>query len=177
MLDIQANEAPDFAVKALRRPDRDVSSCDASVGAEAHTPIAWHNDCPIYCACMKSPGFISCAPGCSRMDSACDGCAGHHSGQAYPEIVEAHLPQCWVENVMTQTTQVLVIVTEAANTASTAKRVESEVSGILPKSSHLDIWWITLDHSMLAGVRNAGCKLFERDYMPFQTDRLSGCTK
>jgi hypothetical protein len=82
---------------------------------------------------------------------------------AYPEVVEAHLPQCWVQNVMPQAAQVLVIVAKAAQTASTVKSLESEVSGILPNDSHLDIWWITLNHTMLAAVRNAGCKLFERN--------------
>jgi hypothetical protein len=81
---------------------------------------------------------------------------------ACPEIVEAHLPQCWVKNVMPQAAQILVIVLETPESAHTVRRLESEVSGILPKDSHLDIWSMTLGHSMLEAVRNAKCKIFER---------------
>lgn len=82
---------------------------------------------------------------------------------AYPEVLEAHLPQCWVQNLMPGAAQVLVIVMDGTQDSITAKRLQSEVSGILPKDTHLDIWWITLSHSMLAAVRNTGCKLFERN--------------
>jgi hypothetical protein len=85
---------------------------------------------------------------------------------AYPEVVEAHLPQCWVRNVMPRAAQILVIVMDGNETASAVTRLKSEVSGVLPKDSHLDIWPLTLNHSMLAGVRNAGCKLFERTRLP-----------
>lgn len=80
---------------------------------------------------------------------------------AHPEVQEAHLPQCWIQNVMPKAAQILVIVSEFDATGA-IKRLESEVSGILPKESHLDIWWVTADHSMLPAVRNAGCRIFER---------------
>jgi hypothetical protein len=77
-----------------------------------------------------------------------------------PGILEAHLPQCYAEGVMTGAAQVLVLVLpERANPGSIVGPVTDRLGSVLGTGEHLDVWHLMPDSPMLEGVRNAGCNL------------------
>jgi hypothetical protein len=84
---------------------------------------------------------------------------------SFAHVQEAHLPQCWFQAVMTEAAQVLVVVIgpESMTPVEAASRIEHGVSQLLPRGSHLDVWFMTADDPLLDAVRRAGSKIFERN--------------
>jgi len=79
---------------------------------------------------------------------------------SFPEVQEAHLPQCWAKGIMREAAQVLVVVlTAEASEPRAAQAIDSGVSRLLPRGTHLDVWLITSDHSLLGAVRKADCRI------------------
>lgn len=80
-----------------------------------------------------------------------------------PEIIEAHLPQCFVIGVMKKPDQVLVVVVETLDALNaTQDKLEEELNKVLPKSKHLNIWIMDLKNPFLSDIRNIGYRVFSR---------------
>ena len=82
--------------------------------------------------------------------------------QTVPEVVEAHLPQCYVPSMMTTAAQVLVIVAHKKEFESVLQYVQERVARLLTPGGHLDIWPLPPESALLPAVRAAGCRIFER---------------
>ena len=83
---------------------------------------------------------------------------------SFSAVQEAHLPQCWVKSLMQNAARILVVVFAdgSEKIEEAARAVELGVSRILPRSSHLDVWFMTLSDPLLESVRRAQCKIFDR---------------
>jgi hypothetical protein len=83
-----------------------------------------------------------------------------HIVNSKPEVMEPHLPQCYVPTAMQQPAQVLVVVLAAdAHVECTLKSLQEGLSSLTLPGGHLDIWPLPPNNSMLAAVRKAGCSL------------------
>jgi hypothetical protein len=81
---------------------------------------------------------------------------------SFSAVQEAHLPQCWVKSLMQNAARILVVVfADGSEKIEEAARAPG-VSRILPRSSHLDVWFMTLSDPLLESVRRAQCKIFDR---------------
>jgi len=57
------------------------------------------------------------------------------------EVAEAHLPQCYIPDLMAIACQVLVLVIPRSfDVAYMVERIGSGISKLLPLKAHLDIW-------------------------------------
>jgi hypothetical protein len=84
---------------------------------------------------------------------------------AIPDVLEAHIPQCYVPGITDTATQVLVIVLASPKALEPAvKEVALRVGRLLAPGGRLDIWPLLPDSSILGAVRNAGCRIF--DHVP-----------
>src|SRR5260370_41778724 len=82
---------------------------------------------------------------------------------SFAAVGEAHLPQCWVESLMQNAAQILVVVfaDHSEKKEEAARAVGLGVSRLLPLRSHLDIWFMTSSDPLLDSVRRAKCKTFD----------------
>lgn len=83
---------------------------------------------------------------------------------SFPTVIEAHLPQCWVEDLMPNPAQILVLV--LASDEGTPELTDAVGQGLLrflPKSSHLDVWPLSINDDLIPAVRRAGCKIVGPD--------------
>jgi hypothetical protein len=82
----------------------------------------------------------------------------------FPEVLEAHLPQCFTPGSMSRSALVLMVVVEDTSTVSGTFQQEmcAEVSRHLAADAHLDIWYLDKSHSLLDGVRRANCQILDR---------------
>jgi hypothetical protein len=75
-------------------------------------------------------------------------------------VVEAHLPQLFVTGAMTEPAQVLVVVLERdVNVEETMHEITCALAQLLTEDSRLDVFPLTKESGMLAGVRDAGCQI------------------
>jgi hypothetical protein len=75
-----------------------------------------------------------------------------------PGVTEAHLPQCFVAEVMTGPTQLLVLVVAAeANEREVVAAVEVGLKVFMRAEHHLEICAMPTTSRMLEAVRNVGC--------------------
>jgi hypothetical protein len=82
---------------------------------------------------------------------------------SFAAVQEAHLPQCWVESIMQNAAQILVVVfADGCEKNQEALALELGVSRLLPRGSHLDIWFMTLSDPLLDAIRRAECRIFDR---------------
>ena len=80
---------------------------------------------------------------------------------AVPGIVEAHMPQCLVQGVMTSPAEVLVIVLASDGSESTVVSTVGEgLNAVLASGRHLDVWPMALNSGMLEAVRRTNCRIF-----------------
>ena len=80
-----------------------------------------------------------------------------------PGIIEAHLPQCYVPEVMQKPAQVLVLVLSVScHLETSVAAVAGRLSDVLPTSRYLDLLPIVPNSSLLSTIRGAGCKIFDR---------------
>ncbi len=78
-------------------------------------------------------------------------------------IVEAHLPMCYIREIMPKPALVLVIVVDpAVELDSLMAKVGQVVRHALPEGTSLDIWPLEPQNPVLTLVRNANCMLFAR---------------
>jgi hypothetical protein len=82
--------------------------------------------------------------------------------ESVPEIVEAHLPQCYVPKAMSKAAQVLVIVVSPGHVERTAATVVERISAVLSPGALLDVWPVAVDSALLGAIRGAECKIFDR---------------
>ena len=83
-----------------------------------------------------------------------------HLVNSASEIVEAHLPQCYVPVSMEQPAQVLIVVLDAEVHAEHAvKALQEGMRCLTFPGGHLYIWPLSPGSNLLPAVRNAGCSL------------------
>jgi len=76
------------------------------------------------------------------------------------DIIEAHLPQIFVDKRMTRPAQVLVLVVADPSIAkSVVPKVAPQVMVLFPAGSHLDIWPLASDNPLLVSIRRAECQI------------------
>ncbi|MDT7543459.1 MAG: hypothetical protein QOE33_3363 [Acidobacteriota bacterium] len=77
-----------------------------------------------------------------------------------PGVVEAHLPQLFAPGAMSEPAQVLVVVLErGANLERTMHEITCALAQLLTEDSRLDVFPLTKESGMLAGVRDANCQI------------------
>jgi hypothetical protein len=82
---------------------------------------------------------------------------------AVPDVVEAHIPQCYVPEVMERPAQVLILViTNSTAIEPSLTAVANGIRRLLPTAEHLDIWPVLPSSSIVSAVRGTGCKIFAR---------------
>src|SRR5260370_9927279 len=75
------------------------------------------------------------------------------------EIMEAHLPQCYVPATMQQPAQVLVVILATeAHVEGTLKSLQEGLGTLTLPGGHLDIWPLTPNSTMLPAIRKPGCR-------------------
>jgi|GEM_PF-815730 hypothetical protein len=76
-------------------------------------------------------------------------------------ILEAHLPQCYVAEVMPKPAQILVLVVRSPDDAENVLRQTAErLRACLPEGALLDLWPIESAHPILHEVRGADCQIY-----------------
>ena len=94
------------------------------------------------------------------MPQALSEAIGHTVAQV-EGILEAHLPQCYVADVMPQPAQILVLVLRNPEDAENVLRNVSErLRACLPEDATLDLWPIDPAHPILDEVRGADCQIY-----------------
>lgn len=78
-----------------------------------------------------------------------------------PNLLEAHLPQCYVKGVIDNPSQVLVLVAKDNHLEEILETVRRSLSEILDEDSMLDIWPMDKSNKLIRTMREAGCKLHE----------------
>ena len=79
---------------------------------------------------------------------------------AFPEVQEAHLPQCFAPDKMTRPAQVLVVVFSGPQDAQEVMpRLREDVARLIPRGEFLDIWPITTPGGFLESVRGTRCRI------------------
>jgi hypothetical protein len=77
-----------------------------------------------------------------------------------PEIIEAHLPQCYVPTTTEQPAQVLIVVpTPEADLKHVLESLQEGIDSLVLLSGHLDIWPLPPNSNMLPAIRRASCSL------------------
>ena len=83
-----------------------------------------------------------------------------HAAYAAPGVVEAYLPQIFVQGVMREPAQALCLVLDAHTSRHTVYEALSRLLPIvIPSGLHLDVRFLAHDDSMLATIRSLGCAL------------------
>jgi SseB protein C-terminal domain len=76
------------------------------------------------------------------------------------EIVEAHLPMCYVPSTMQEPTHVLVVVLERKTDIDSALPTITKLIGaVMPTGKHLDVLPLTTGNSLIDSIRAANCQL------------------
>ena len=89
-----------------------------------------------------------------------------HAVASIPDIIEAHLPQCFLPHVMSKPARVLVIVVPAYRAERILAALLDQLAAVLSPPFCLDVWPITTDSAVLAAVHGARCKIFDRSSAP-----------
>jgi len=80
---------------------------------------------------------------------------------AVDAVTEAHLPQCFVVDVMEKPAQILVVlIAPGSNAESVFHEIGEGLRGILSDGEFLDVWPVQSGNSMLSDVRGAGCEIY-----------------
>lgn len=92
--------------------------------------------------------------------------------QSIPDILEAHLPQCFVPGAMQGPAQILVIVVAATSDyESVLRQLQDGLGRLSLPIHHLDIWRLLPDSKLLSTVRSTGCQV---QPLPAQSEPVSG---
>jgi hypothetical protein len=82
---------------------------------------------------------------------------------AFPDVQEAHFPQCFAPGKMTRPAQVLMVVFSRPQGALGAmSRIREDVARLIPRGEFLDMWPITTPGGFLESVRGARCRILRR---------------
>jgi hypothetical protein len=83
----------------------------------------------------------------------------------FPEVKEAHLPQCFAPKTMARPAPVLVVIMDKPPEPldGFSHRISTELAPRLAASEHLDIWYLSPHDSFLESVRKADCKILYRE--------------
>lgn len=81
----------------------------------------------------------------------------------FPEIIEAHLSQCFAIGLMKAPTQVLVLIAESkSNKNDTFRKIMGRLPDILLDGMELDIWPIQMNSGFTPMIRDAKCQIYQR---------------
>jgi hypothetical protein len=81
----------------------------------------------------------------------------------FPEVVEAHLPYCFIQGLMDEPSQIMVIVlASAADFQTIAGPMTRRLSGITPSEKPILILPLTCSSPVVESVRRVGCEVFRR---------------
>jgi hypothetical protein len=84
-----------------------------------------------------------------------------HLACTSPEVIEAHLPQCYMPGMMEAPAQVLVLILSSkANLESILRGITVRLPDILAPGMPLDILPLLADNQLVNNVRAAHCRLF-----------------
>lgn len=75
-------------------------------------------------------------------------------------LLEAHLPQCWIPDLMPVPAVVLMLIVNDKWTADAINAVGAGLSRILPAKVHLDVWPLASSNALVPKVRGANCRIF-----------------
>jgi hypothetical protein len=82
-----------------------------------------------------------------------------------PGVTEAHLPQCFVAEIMMGPAQLLVLVLAAeANEHEVVAAVEAGLKVFMRAEQHLEIWAMPTTSRRLEAVRKVGCAIQRSTY-------------
>lgn len=77
-------------------------------------------------------------------------------------IIEAHLPQCYIEGVMKIPSQVIVVsISNDFDSELVIERLQNELEASMPSNHTIDIWPATQNMPLLSIVRAAGCQIYQ----------------
>ena len=80
-----------------------------------------------------------------------------------PQVLEAHLPQCFAPDKMSRPAQVLMIVFgSAAGSEHLMSSIQASLARLLPKGTFLDVWPVPAADPFLEPVRRVGCRILIR---------------
>jgi hypothetical protein len=79
-----------------------------------------------------------------------------------PEIVEAHLPQCYIPGQTSKSAQILFLVFARAISPAALQTIGAGLPAIVPAGEFLDILPITLASDLLETVRGTDCPVYAR---------------
>jgi SseB protein C-terminal domain len=82
---------------------------------------------------------------------------------SFPEVREAHFPQCFAPNLMSKPAQVLMVVLDQSDVASdVVVRINERLVPLLSDNAHIDLWPIRASDPWLESIRGVGCRIFAR---------------
>ena len=78
------------------------------------------------------------------------------------DILEAHMPQCFIVGLMERADQVLILVHGAASPIQDIlARIEQQLGSVMPDGQSLLIWPMTEVDDLLETVRQTNCQLIK----------------
>jgi hypothetical protein len=84
-----------------------------------------------------------------------------HLACTLPEVIEAHLPQCYIPDMMEAPAQVLVLILSSkTNLESILRSITVRLPDILPPGMPLDVLPFLADNQLVSNVRAAQCRVF-----------------
>ena len=87
-----------------------------------------------------------------------------HELSATEGVVEAHLPLCYVAEMMTKPAEVLVVVLDKqADLDATMLHIGEIIEKLMPRGSHLDVWPLSHNHPLLSTIRKLECSIVAWD--------------
>jgi hypothetical protein len=81
----------------------------------------------------------------------------------HPDVLEAHLPFCLIQNVMQQPAQVLVVVFKSStNLESVSQCISARLLDILPFDTDLLVLPLEYSNPVCSSVRNVHCRIYQQ---------------
>ena len=78
-------------------------------------------------------------------------------------VQEAHLPQCYVPDMMEQPGQILILaIAPKADVRAAMEHIGQGLRGVLSEGEPLDIWPLQPPNPLLDEVRKADCQIYGR---------------
>ena len=77
-----------------------------------------------------------------------------------PQIMEAHLPQCYIAGKMPKPALVLFVIFVSEVVEAAMEQLSAGFSKIIPDGEYLDVLAITLSSSLLNTIRGANCRIY-----------------
>lgn len=84
-----------------------------------------------------------------------------------PEVIEAHIPQCYIPSMMTEPHQVLfVICSSRGSVERSVTSLTKHLAKAILLDGIIDIFPLTVTHELVSAVRGAGCQIYQQKGSP-----------